>query len=402
MTDDLQASGGPQATPPWMMDGAFPVPAKLGPFGYRGWGRAFGCSFEKLKSLAANRALMSGRLAWTPEAPHLRSVLEIAALRPLALERWLRHERRMLIFHAGFILLLSASVLVELLQGDSEYAAIASELATIATFVALAAMHYRDYLGIRRRDESVVRREIAAARFFAWIMREPAPCLLALVVVLIAIFVLQQLADVASTAKFPPSMAALGFSKPMTFRGQWWRMATGPLLHHNGTHLAGNLVGLAICGKAIESMAGRWTMCLVAVISMMAGSLLSLFVLPTSLSIGFSGAITGLESFLLLLWLRRRKLLPPRLLVGLLLVAVTGALSDWSTVGHTDYAGHTGGFAAGWALGLFLVPSRTLEIPVAASRRLLRAGQICAALLVADGAFVVGRLVAMIPWRNFI
>jgi membrane associated rhomboid family serine protease len=84
-------------------------------------------------------------------------------------------------------------------------------------------------------------------------------------------------------------------------RGQLWRLITPSLLHANIAHLLVNSYSLNSVGPTVESLGGGRRFLAVYVASALASSSLS-YTLCTAPSVGASGAIFGLVSFLPYVW----------------------------------------------------------------------------------------------------
>ena len=155
--------------------------------------------------------------------------------------------------------------------------------------------------------------------------------------------------------------------------GQVWRLFTAGLLHAGIWHLAGNMAALLALGRMVEILAHWSRLAIVFLVSILAGNLFSLVLLPRTTSIGASGGLMGLLGFLLVLGIRLSRGLPPRflrsLIGGALWVAATGIIA----YALIDNAAHLGGLLAGIGLGLALVP-RGGVLPLSAGPQLARAG----------------------------
>ena len=145
-------------------------------------------------------------------------------------------------------------------------------------------------------------------------------------------------------------------------RGEWWRLATGPLLHGSLEHIALNCVALFFVGRRLEPMIGGAWLVAIFCFSAIGGSLMSLALNPVNIvGVGASGGIVGLFAAAVLLAMRMphnraRSSLTAQALFGLLSSVVPfflggGSTHDGMTV---DYAGHLGGAIAGFAIGEFV------------------------------------------------
>lgn len=191
------------------------------------------------------------------------------------------------------------------------------------------------------------------------------------------------------------SVEAAGLVKPAARAGDWWRLLTGTYLHGGIIHFWFNFGALRALAPLVEVYAPRLRLPLVYLVSALAGSLLSLVVLPRSTSVGASGAILGLAGYLLVLSYRRPGRLPPMLRRGLLSsLGLTAALGIFGFA-FIDNAGHVGGTAAGALVALLTVPREGAEYPAAYERLLDLLGVVAALVLVAGAAVALARVVPL-------
>jgi membrane associated rhomboid family serine protease len=144
-----------------------------------------------------------------------------------------------------------------------------------------------------------------------------------------------------------------GSSASHVVNGEWYRCATALLLHADGVHLAGNLVGMAIFATGVCSITGWGVGWLLILATGISGNLINAYVYGYGHNaIGASTAVFGalglLSSYQVLKKIRmssaRFQILLP-LGAGLALLAFTGSSS------HTDIMAHLFGFLSGVALG---------------------------------------------------
>ncbi|HMD41390.1 MAG TPA: rhomboid family intramembrane serine protease [Candidatus Acidoferrum sp.] len=151
---------------------------------------------------------------------------------------------------------------------------------------------------------------------------------------------------------------------PLTLRGQWWRMFTSMFLHFGIIHLVFNMVVLANVGPFMESLMGRAAYLILYVVAGLGGGALSLAYHPWTVSAGASGAIFGLYGGLLGFLLLHRNVIAPAVLksqTNSALIFVGYNVIYGFARPNVDVAAHIGGLAAGFVLGLFLVPPLTRE-----------------------------------------
>jgi membrane associated rhomboid family serine protease len=186
----------------------------------------------------------------------------------------------------------------------------------------------------------------------------------ALLTVLVAIFVMENLFAITPSVKSTPSLPTLvAFGalnwKAIVAGGQWYRLFTAPLLHANVAHLVGNGLALLMGGWLLERLIGRLWFFALFFVSALGGSLLSLAVGSSNLvSVGASGAIMGLFAALFLSSFRlasgtqartRMQVYSARVLVPSLI-----PLFSASSI-QIDYGAHFGGAISGAAVALVLL-----------------------------------------------
>jgi membrane associated rhomboid family serine protease len=81
---------------------------------------------------------------------------------------------------------------------------------------------------------------------------------------------------------------------PLVADGDWWRLITAAFLHYGPIHLAMNMLALWWLGAPVEMALGHWRFLLIYIVSGLAGSAGSLYLDPTAVTVGASGAIFGM------------------------------------------------------------------------------------------------------------
>jgi rhomboid protease GluP len=147
------------------------------------------------------------------------------------------------------------------------------------------------------------------------------------------------------------------FGPSVVFDGLAWRLFTCMFLHFGLIHLALNMYCLGTAGPLIERFFGHATFAALYVLSGLGGSIASIWVHPTYIGAGASGAIFGIFGGLLGYLAVRHREVPAALLKPMR----TGAVAF---IGYNmlfglgipgiDMAAHLGGLASGFACGLFL------------------------------------------------
>lgn len=208
--------------------------------------------------------------------------------------------------------------------------------------------------------------------------------------VLAGIFLLQMLLG-ASDDLF--RLLALGANSSFLVRdGEWFRLATGNLLHAGLFHLIVNLLSLLALGRILEPLLGKARFLVIFLGSALAGAAGSALVGDHLVAVGASTGIAGLIGALGIAESRWPDLFGRRPSWKIWLSLVFWLLLPGFIFPNVDNHAHVAGFLAGLVLTMALRPARD---PLASERRHdlvlnLLAG-ILVALFAVAGAFVVQR-----------
>ncbi len=150
--------------------------------------------------------------------------------------------------------------------------------------------------------------------------------------------------------------------RPLTVRGQWWRLLTSTFLHGGAMHLFMNLYGLMFVGLFLEPVLGRAKLLLIYLLTGVVASLASLLWYTATVSVGASGAIFGLYGAFVALLLagafpaefKKPFLFSTAVFVGYNLLF--GFLAE-----GIDNAAHLGGLASGLVAGYLIYPTLRVE-----------------------------------------
>ena len=145
---------------------------------------------------------------------------------------------------------------------------------------------------------------------------------------------------------------------PLIAEGQYWRLLTAVFLHVGPLHLALNGLVLFVFGRIVERAYGHLRFLIIYILAGLAGSVASYLLNSIAVGAGASGAIFGVLGALAAYLLIQRQLFGKAaqvMLTGVLVLAVVELLLGLATPGIDNWA-HTGGLAAGLALGLVLSP----------------------------------------------
>jgi len=186
-------------------------------------------------------------------------------------------------------------------------------------------------------------------------------------VALIAINVLVFLAMVASGVSFtqptPLDVFKWGgdFGPATVGAHEWWRLLTSCFLHFGIVHIGMNMYVLYLIGPFIETVFGRTRYLPIYFIAGLAGSIVSVWVHPTAVSAGASGAIFGLYGAVFGFLLIKRRSLNPAAMKSIGKSAgifILYNIAYGSISGTTDLSAHLGGLVAGFLAGMVLVPAQ--------------------------------------------
>ncbi|OLD40017.1 MAG: hypothetical protein AUI57_00910 [Candidatus Rokubacteria bacterium 13_1_40CM_2_68_8] len=213
-------------------------------------------------------------------------------------------------------------------------------------------------------------------------MRRFPPLTVAILVVLVAIFLVEIRVGALTSREAIVAMGAL--ARERVAAGEYWRLLSAPWLHGGVDHLVGNGVALFILGMLCEAAFGPAQFVVLYVLSGLAGSLVSLAV-SAGPSVGASGAIFGLQGAAIVLFrLHRDRLLVRDRRVGLVLLVwaiysiVAGLMEPF-----IDNGAHIGGALGGALIARRLHPVVLSPLPPERAATVRRWLWLVAALLAA-------------------
>ena len=139
---------------------------------------------------------------------------------------------------------------------------------------------------------------------------------------------------------------------PLVAQGEWWRLFSAAFLHANLIHLGMNMLFLWWIGAPVEQALGRARYALLYLVSGLAGSAGAVFLDPTAVTVGASGALFGILGAAFVFERQRLYVLGGGALTIIVLnLALTFAISGISIGGHIG--GLVGGAVAALALSRF-------------------------------------------------
>ncbi|MFI8604284.1 rhomboid family intramembrane serine protease [Cellulophaga baltica] len=149
--------------------------------------------------------------------------------------------------------------------------------------------------------------------------------------------------------------------------GQKERMFTSGFLHVDFSHLFFNMFTLFFFAPIVIAWLGAVKFVIIYVISLIAGSLLSMVFHKDEdyyTAVGASGAVTGILYAAILLdpWMQINFIIPGWVFgIGYLIYSIYGMKSRLGNIGHTA---HFGGAVGGYATTLILIPGLALQDPL--------------------------------------
>ncbi len=187
-----------------------------------------------------------------------------------------------------------------------------------------------------------------------------------------------------------PSIIAAGFDKPAFLnQNEYWRILTGAAVHGGLAHIALNSFAFYSFGKIFEILSNRAHLAIVFLLSAVGGGLLSLLFVPDGLSVGASGGIVGLISYLAVYTFRRRQFITPEfrksLLMNIGFIIVFG-LVLYQVI---DNYGHIGGLITGAVYGLIQIPGDAHTDPRKAGQTAQIAGLAAVGIYLATCCFAI-------------
>lgn len=171
-------------------------------------------------------------------------------------------------------------------------------------------------------------------------------------------------AVVQFVAGLEPSILAAGFDKPAFLHGgEYWRILTGAAVHGGLAHIAMNSYAFYSFGRIFETLSNGAHLAIVFLLSAIGGGILSLLFVPDGLSVGASGGVVGLISYLAVYAFRRRQFITPEFRKSLLMNIGFIIIFGLVLYQVIDNFGHIGGLITGAVYGLIQIPGDAYSDP---------------------------------------
>lgn len=211
-----------------------------------------------------------------------------------------------------------------------------------------------------------------------------------LVLIWVAIYAVQYFLPAGARGEPAPYLAAAALVKSAVV-AEPWRLLTAAMLHGSILHILMNAITMLSLGVLMERGAHRHLLVPVWLAGALAGSLLSWAGTPAT-SVGASGGIMAVFSFLLVMGYRCRARLPPdfssSLVRGLVMIGMLGLLA-WGVI---DNAAHLGGVLAGAAIARWVFRGDHTTLPLSDSPALTAVSRGCWVIVVAVAVFTLMKL----------
>jgi membrane associated rhomboid family serine protease len=186
---------------------------------------------------------------------------------------------------------------------------------------------------------------------------------------------------------------AAGFVKPAVLQyGEYWRFLTGATVHGGIAHIAFNSFAFFSFGRLCEYLSDRAHVPIIFLLSIIGGGIVSLVFFPEGFSVGASGGILGLVSYLLVYSFKRRQFVSVEFRKNLIFNVGFILVFGLMLYQYIDNYGHIGGLLTGAVYALIQVPSDPLKNPRVAETPVKIAGFAALAIFMLVCAFSVYRI----------
>ena len=200
------------------------------------------------------------------------------------------------------------------------------------------------------------RKSVEVSKFRDRLMGDSAAATYALLAAIFAYFGIQLW---FGSATYAPGLLLLGAdSTELVKQGQYWRLFTSMFLHAGYLHIAMNSYVLYALGAFFNKIVGNARFLILYFASGLVGSLASVYINQSPLSVGASGALWGLFGVSAALIIRPSGFLPDSVRANLRNVTIFNLLINIGfsfAVPMIDKWAHFGGGAAGFLIGVAFV-----------------------------------------------
>lgn len=208
---------------------------------------------------------------------------------------------------------------------------------------------------VDRLSVADLNRRLVNDEFFRrWLAKRPTGLLKVAVGILILVFVGQIVVDGPPAAGIAPTslLDAALVKQAVLENGEWWRLLTTGLMHGSVLHILFNGMALFSLGRVVTALVSPYLLSVVFLVSVVTGSLASLYLSGAPISVGASGGILGCLAFLLVVTQKFHRELPNFLRSSLIQSTIVVSIFGILGVQFIDNAAHAGGFLGGLAIGI--------------------------------------------------
>ncbi|MCB1100344.1 MAG: rhomboid family intramembrane serine protease [Verrucomicrobiae bacterium] len=225
-----------------------------------------------------------------------------------------------------------------------------------------AGFQFLEYTKKRTQDE-LERRRVDEILFYSWLQSLPRWPGYVAVGLLVAVFLVQVFHSgmVTSFGEYQAALArswhAVGLYRiKVTMGDEWWRIITAGLVHGGMIHLYFNSRALLSISTVLIGICRSSWIVIIFTLSVIAGSLASIYGPVRGPSVGASGGIMGLLGFLFVLTYFYKGGLPHFIKGSVVTSVFLIGMLGWLGKDFIDNAAHAGGFVAGVVLGGIAAP----------------------------------------------
>ena len=232
-------------------------------------------------------------------------------------------------------------------------------------------------------DEEPQERAAEEAFEAAAIRRDPPYYTYVLVAALVAVAIVQ------FAAGLELSILAASFDKPVFRNGEYWRILTGAAVHGGLAHILMNSYAFYSFGRIFETLSNGAHLAIVFLLSAIGGGILSLIFVPDGRSVGASGGIVGLISYLAVYTFRRRQFITPEFRKSLLMNIGFIIIFGLVLYQVIDNFGHIGGLITGALYGFIQISGDAYTDPRKAGTATQIAGLAAVGIYLATCVFAI-------------
>lgn len=214
-----------------------------------------------------------------------------------------------------------------------------------ASFLLIAAVFAADYRGSMRPGNRIYDR----ALFFFWLYTDRSVRIgLAFWMLLAIVAGGSQLMLQSAMGGMDAVFHAYGVMYPSLRAGEWWRLLSGPFLHHSSAHFLTNCCLLMLGGTLASALCGGWSIAVFVVGNML--SALAQFLWGSQLYDNFggiSGGVFALFGFLVMSSVMQRRFLPEGLALSMAGITLASGIASEALSANAASVAHMAGGISG-------------------------------------------------------